>query len=172
MSSRKSLDVRCVDSSLIATFSKANPPLIWRFDIERNHSFTLAMQGQDNEWELGVTSVKGEFHPVARFPVREDAEEAFEEVSAVLAKGGGHWILGLLKNLGILVLLFILAILATNLIVGSMSHPAANPQMQTQGADPNDAVPHYKLPPESMDAPASKNGVPLSADDVLKPPSP
>lgn len=133
MHARRNLDVRRVGASLVATFAKANPPLIWRFDLERNHSFTLALQGDDNEWELGVTSPKGEFTPVARFPLREDGEEALARVGAVLAKGRLGWVGGFLKTLGIAVLAFLIVLLGLSAVMRSASappHPEA-PVVQT-----------------------------------------
>lgn len=158
----KKPDVRRVGSSLIATFNKANPPLVWRFDLDRNHSFTFALQGQDHEWELGVTSVKGEFHPVARFPVREDAEEAFASISRILARNSGG-AGGVLKTLGILLLLFVTAAGVTTLVTRWLHRPVEPDvsELQVPGADS-----------AADTVPTSQNGVPLSADDVLKPPAP
>ena len=83
---QKSVQAKLVGNTLVATFRKSNPNLIWNFDLERNHSFTLALQGEDGDFELGVTSPKGEFYPVARFASREDAEEAFSAVQKILMK--------------------------------------------------------------------------------------
>jgi len=60
--------------------------LVWQFDLERNHSFTVAMQGEEGDWELGVTSPKGEFYPVVHFQAREDAEDGFAAVQKILMK--------------------------------------------------------------------------------------
>lgn len=177
MALQKKTNVRRDGSSLIATFPNANPPLIWRFDLERNHSFTVAMQGQDNEWELGVTSVKGEFHPVARFPMREDAEEAFETVSVSLAEGKGGWVSSGLKFVGMCVLLFVLSAGVAILVqeVAGQNSPVEQPVTATakasveQPSAQDTATP--PTPPPTAPAEAPK-GVPLSADDVLKPPSP
>lgn len=165
MNSHKKPNVRRVGTSLVATFDKANPPLIWRFDLERNHSFTLAMQGQDGEWELGVTSVKGEFHPVARFPLREDAEEALETVSGALNGGGFAWLPKALKTIGVLLLLFLGAAFLTTFVT-QVIHPAANVAQQPLPEEFSDKTPPAPAPPPPP------NGVPLSADEVLKPPSP
>jgi hypothetical protein len=166
----KKLDVRRVRSSLVATLSKANPPLIWRFDLDRNHSFTLALQGQDNEWELGVTSPKGEFSPIARFPMREDAEEALAAIGGQLAKGRLSWVIGFLKLLGIFALLLFMAILGWSILLRMAQPRLAQMQApQEQGQE----VPPALLPdvaPAPSPPPVTKNGIPLPADEVLQPP--
>ncbi len=70
--------------TLIAAFRTSHPPLIWQFDLEKNHSFTVALQGEEGDLELGVTSPRGEFYPIAHFTDREDAEEAFARVQKAL----------------------------------------------------------------------------------------
>jgi cbb3-type cytochrome oxidase subunit 3 len=159
----KKLDVRRVKSSLVATLSKANPPLIWRFDLERNHSFTLALQGQDNEWELGVTSPRGEFNPVARFPLREDAEEALAAIGRELAKGRLRWVGCLLKAIGVLALLFFIAVLVWSIVLRTSQNRLTQldtpPEQAQAGSEP------VSPPP-----PEVKNGIPLPADQVLQPP--
>ena len=85
----KKTEAKCNGSMLTVGFHAANPPLIWRFDLERNHSFTLALQGEDGDWELGVTSPKGDFYPVVHFAAREDAEEAFAGSKKRCRRKGG-----------------------------------------------------------------------------------
>jgi hypothetical protein len=181
MFARKNLDVRRVKTSLVATFAKANPPLIWRFDLDRNHSFTLALQGDDQEWELGVTSPKGEFNPIARFPSREDAEEALASVGAILSKGSFSWVASLFKTIGIGALVGVIILLGLSLVARmAQTHvapPAPAPVVQGSVAppplSPPPAAPAPILNPASpTSAPAPTGGIPMPADDVLKPPAP
>lgn len=224
MASRNELNVRRVGPSLIASFGKANPPLVWRFDLDRNHSFTLAMQGQDNEWELGVTSTRGDFHSIARFPVREDAEEALSAVSGMLSRGRYAMVWKFLRTLSLVVALFVAGFVVMQLLrnytaspasvadvavppppVADMAPPAPQPEtppspvgvtvpVQEQESAPPVPAPQATLPAPAIEAPAPApqpappaakaappapaalktpvNGVPLPADDVLKPPSP
>lgn len=158
----KKPDVRRVKSSLVATLSKANPPLIWRFDLERNHSFTLALQGQDNEWELGVTSPRGEFNPVARFPLREDAEEALAAIGGELAKGRLRWVGGFLKIIGMLALLLFIGAVVWSSFLRMSQHRLAQLESQQQ----------VQAPQRPTGPSATQNGIPLPADEVLKPPPP
>ncbi len=90
--SGKSPKARTNGNSLFATFPNASPPLAWVFDLEKNHSFTVALQGEEGDWELGVTSPRGEFYSVARFLSRDDAQDAFQSVQcALLRKGRRFW---------------------------------------------------------------------------------
>lgn len=164
----RNLDVRRVQSSLVATFAKANPPLVWRFDLERNHSFTVALQGEGNEWELGITSPKGEFTPVATFPQREDAEEALVAISEELARGPFGWVMDFLKAAGIALLIMFVVLWAGSAAM-RMFTPHLPPQIVATPVQPPTATMPPKAPPPP---PASENGVPLPADQVLKPPAP
>lgn len=171
MKFRKKTDVRRAGASLVATLPNANPPLIWRFDLERNHTFTLAMQGQDQEWELGVTSIKGEFHPVARFPERDDAEEAMASIGALL-RNGGEWgsILGVLKLVAILIVLFAVAAVGTHFVLRrDMAQHSAVTATPAPVAPIQVAPPKPETPPVAPPMPPS--GISLPADEVLKPPN-
>lgn len=83
---KKSVVAKMVGSTLVASFQNANPPLIWKFDLQRNHSFTLVLQGEDGDWELGLNSPRGDFYPIVHFYAREDADEAFVKVQKILMK--------------------------------------------------------------------------------------
>ena len=170
MPSSKNLDVRRVKSSLVASFGKAKPPLVWRLDLDRNHSFTLALQDHDGEWELGTTSPKGEFHSVARFPQKEDAEEAMQCVGEVLAEGRFGWLMGFLRNLGIGLLILFILLWGWSILA---QRSAPQPQIQTMQQMPPMTTPAEEPPPPPPETPASStpNGIPLPADEVLKPPA-
>src|ERR1700733_1220974 len=92
LNTKKAVQAKLVGNTLVAVFRTSNPNLIWKFDLERNHSFTLALQGEEGDLELGVTSSKGEFYPIARFASQEDAEEAFTAVQKILMKGKRSWL--------------------------------------------------------------------------------
>lgn len=166
--SRKSTKVRQNGHTLVAAYHNANPPLIWKFDLERNHSFTLALQGEDGDWELGVTTPKEEFHPVARFASREDAEEAFAKTQRALLCGKRN-IWKMISFLLIAILLFLYVIMPIgSYFLRAVSRPAlANlPAGSTVYTPPT--MPTRPLPTTS---PTLQDGIPLPADQVLKPPS-
>ncbi len=118
LDSRQSVDVKRIDDALIAAFHRATPPMVWRFDLVRNHTFSLALQGDEGEWELGLTSPKGDFQPVARFALREDAEEAFIKVERILSRHQTAWLKVSARILGIIALLLLIGILGFGLTVG------------------------------------------------------
>jgi hypothetical protein len=150
----KKTEAKCQGMMLIAGFHSANPPLIWRFDLERNHSFTLSLQGEEGEWELGITTPKGEFYPVVHFVAREDAEEAFEKVERALAQKRSKG-----SQIAKAVTLVIMAALTIVLGVGLSAH------FLWHRAEPLKAT---AIIPE----PEIRNGIPLPADEVLKAPPP
>ena len=150
----KRTEVTCNGQMLTVHFSTATPSLIWRFDLERNHSFTLSLQGEEGDWELGVTSPQGDFYPVAHFAAREDAEEAMIKVGKSLSRtskgaGSGSRMLRALLIFCVLVGCVVLVVIGVGFWAG---HPS--PQLSSA------------LSPSPM----VQEGVPMSADDVLKPP--
>lgn len=158
LDARKTVEARRVGDNLVAAFHRAHPPLIWRFDLERHHSFTLALQGEEGEWELGITTIKGEFHPVARFIDQEDAQQAFAKLQKVLSQGKHSWAFSIFKwsfiGFGLLFAAAItFAFLIGNEVMGMLRHPD---------------ISAISAPAPSV--PETKNGVPLPADQYLRPP--
>ena len=152
----KKTETKCNGMMLTVGFHAANPPLIWRFDLERNHSFTLALQGEEGDWELGVTSPKGDFYPVVHFLAREDAEEAFAKVEKILARkrGAASYIFKALLAVAGFAALVVLGI---GLFVYHISHM------------PLPAFPHVtSAAPPALIRP--QEGVPQPADQVLQVP--
>lgn len=144
---KKPVKAKLVGKTLVAAFHNSQPELIWTFDLERNHSFALAMQGEEGDFELGVTSVKGEFFPVARFPSREDADEAFIAVRQILMKSRRPgWLRALAIAAGVVIAVFV-AIVLVSIYAGPVRHVLA-----------------------SGSATVIPSGVPLPADQVLRPP--
>jgi hypothetical protein len=155
----KKTEAKCSGAMLTVGFHAANPPLIWRFDLERNHSFTLALQGEDGDWELGVTSPKGDFYPVVHFAAREDAEEAFAKVEKALSfrKGASSAIGKALLMLVGAIMLVAVGVLAFGMYVNHLGHETVS------------GLATPITPPVTMTAP-QQEGIPLPADEVLKPP--
>ncbi|MDE1900668.1 MAG: hypothetical protein KGI37_03355 [Alphaproteobacteria bacterium] len=152
----KKTEARCVGATLTVGFHAANPPLIWRFDLERNHSFTLALQGEDGDWELGVTSPRGDFYPVVHFVAREDAEEAFAKVEKILSRRRFGFLGGVARAL----LYVAVAALVITGGVGLFGLYASH----TQSASPIAGV--------AAPGQTPRFGVPLPANQILQPPPP
>ena len=149
---KKTTEVKCTKSMLTAAFHAADPPLIWRFDLERNHSFTLSLQGEEGDWELGVTTPKGDFYPVAHFAERDRADEALAKIEKALAKE---------KSIGPLLLkaFAIVAVFSVLVIVGAV-------MLGHSVTAPSSAVGLLSAAPS-----APQGGMPQSADEILQPPS-
>ncbi len=153
-----------VGSTLVASFPSANPPLVWRFDLERNHTFTLALQGDDGEWELGMTSQKGEFYPVARFNHREEADLAMQKIERVLMRRSGSWKQRFLWFFAIVGVVLILFTFYSRLI--GTSHPSPDARMGYIAPQQRQMpIPDLSGSDGRGETPS---GVPLSADDVLR----
>ncbi|MGE3622367.1 MAG: hypothetical protein AB7H77_00650 [Bdellovibrionales bacterium] len=140
------VEARVVGTTLVAAFHKSNPSIVWKFDLERNHSFTISLHAKDSDFELGVASPKGEFYSIARFPTYEDAEEALRAVQKALMtkKMDGKWLRrALFAVCAVAAVLFMIAFIGY-LLAGKM--------------------------PSAPEKPVVRNGVPLPADQVLRPP--
>ncbi len=149
---KKKTEARLKGSMLTVGFYSAKSPLIWRFDLDRNHSFTLSLQGDEGDWELGVTTPKGDFISVAHFDEREDAEDALMKVEKTLASkwGGTAFVL---KVVALVALVAVGIVLAVGLFGFFVSQQSLSSSVGKAG--PSTTV---------------REGVPLSADDVLQPP--
>ena len=157
-------EAKCDGTTLTAAFPTANPPLIWRFDLERNHSFTFSQRGGDGKWELGVTSPNGDFYAVAHFTSRAEADDALVTVGHALAHKRSDFtakimtskgipstlIVRSLQVVGVAAVVIILAVFLVSSLLRHKTHAVAS----------------------AVSAPTvvQEDGVPLSADDVLKPP--
>jgi hypothetical protein len=115
----------------------------------------LALQGEEGDWELGITTPKGDFYPVVHFVAREDAEEAFAKVEKVLAKKRGAGPLIVKAVVGVIVA----ALLVTGCVV-IFGLYVEHRVVSSSAIGPTSAAP-----------PVVQEGVPLSADDVLKMPA-
>lgn len=148
---KKPVQAKLVGNTLVATFRNSNPNLIWKFDLERNHSFTVALQGDEGDFELGMTSLKGEFYPIARFASREDADEAFSAVQKILMKRRQGRLKALFVWVCGLALMILVVMMVGRYVINSFSSGS---------------------PPSALSAsvPKIRNGVPLPADQVLRPP--
>lgn len=146
-------EIRYTHSSLVANFAKADPPVVWRFDLERNHSFSVALRPVNEVWELGVTLPNGEFHIIARFNEGAEAEVAYRRLAKVLAQGRFSWVRVMVK--GFVVVLVLLAVLYVTLLALQQGRFAASSHVVRQ-----------------EEAPAAVAGEPVPADEVLTPPSP
>ena len=163
--SRPPVEARRIGATLVATFHRANPPLIWRFDLDRNHSFTLALQGEEGEWELGLTSIKGEFYPVARFAEHEDAEASFTLIGDIMATADRPWWGSVFKGIGLAFTMLLVVMIGFGIMVG---------RDVIKGLHPGTPVAETRIGPADSASPtapaAIKSGVPQAADDVLTPP--
>jgi hypothetical protein len=161
LTSQKPVAVKRVGTSLVAAFHKAKPPLVWRFDLERNHSFSLALHGAESDWQLGLTMPTGEFQTIAHFAMQADAQHAFTETEKILAQGKPTVTSTILKIVGLLGLVFFIAIVIFGFLVQNNYIPKPHPYS-----------PIANTPGKSPAKPEAKSGVPLPADEFLTPPSP
>jgi hypothetical protein len=149
MNSSKPVTAKISGSTLVVAFKESSPPLVWKFDLDRNHNFTVALQGEDNDLQLGVNSPRGEFQPIAHFTDRDAAEDAFEDLQKILMTRRQSPLRTILTWVGAAVVLFlvVIAILRIGVV------------MRNGGGYTNSAEP-----------PEIKPGVAMPADQVLRPP--
>lgn len=152
---KAAVKAKIVGHTVVATFRTSNPPTVWRMDLEKNHSFALAIQKGAGDWELGVMSPKGEFTAVARFDDRREVDHALAAVEAAMfsnpnGTGAKVWRVSAMAA----------AILAVFIVGGALLG-----WMQTGGQDTAPMPPQAAGP---INKPAAvRSGVPMDADAVL-----
>ena len=152
---------------LVGVFRKSLPPTVWQFDVEKNAGFSLVWQAEGEGWSLVVASPREVPVSVARFPHREDAEGAWECVQKALIKGDRSrgfrlrwgWVIA---GLVLVALVVFVGGALKGTRTGMADSQAALLQMEPAfGA----GMAKSELEPVEI-----RNGVPLTADDVLKMP--
>ena len=157
---KKKTEAKCSRKMLTVAFHSADPPLIWRFDLERNHSFTLSLQGEEGDWELGVTTPKGDFYPIAHFAERETGEEALNEIETILNREKG-FLWPLIKFLMLVGILTTLGFGGLSALKRYFNHPpltpvAIAPPLPAPTIQPAPDLPPASPPEEKPAAPENK----------------
>jgi hypothetical protein len=164
---KQSVKVKQVGGDLVASFDSAEPMLVWKFDLQRYHSFTVALKGEEGDWVLGVTSPREQFYPVAHFPIRRDGEMALKKVHKVLAKKKSSTFMSFIKYFSVLAMLVFVMYFAVEYFfkhdVAYMDAlmPASEPdsppieQPVAPTVAPTVAVTHVAPPVEPLPAPSA-----------------
>jgi len=148
---------------IVVSFHKSDPHVVWQFDLGKNPNFTIMLRDGERGCNFGVTSPEGIFTPVAHFATREDAENAYAAVHKALMKQGCCGISSGWGRLAlILVGLFLLFVLFASIVHRTSSTGKGN-------AAPT-AAPVAEEAKKPRAPAVFKPGIPLPADDVLKPP--
>jgi hypothetical protein len=152
---------KIIDHALIASFRDSNPPTVWRMDLEKNHSFAVAIQGREGDWELGIMSPRGEFTVVARFASRAEIDGAFAAVQKALMSPPNS-LLAKLKRVALVTATIVLVLIAgaklLDTLPSSRTTVALTPQPSQMAAPAAPAAPAVPI----------QSGIPLPADEVLK----
>lgn len=183
-----------IEHGVVAIFRESLPPSVWYLDTDKSHEFKLFMQAEEDGWALVMEVRKEGVSRVARFVEREDAERAMNVVQkALLKKGRCRW-----KFPTSLVITFIVAFTVLYLAhgVGQVFYGVGQgiskmksmmpqmPQMPDMSKLQNMQnlygmslpggmqLPQMPGMPAVPSAPVTvQDGVPMTADDVLKAPA-
>ncbi len=160
---KSSADV--VDGKLILSFPNATSPVVWQMDLQGHKASALEVKAQDDTAVLLLKTAKGETIEIAAFATHEDAVDGLMKASNAMKNASGQihvainqnegnvystsrkaksWGKLILKGLGILVALYIAALVLGVLFGGGSS---SSPR---------------SVSGQSMD------GVPMSADEFLQ----
>lgn len=154
---------------LVVFFESSEPSLVWRFDLEKNHSFALVLDHSENGWDLVVRTARNDSTPVAHFTLYDEAEAALLAVEKALMTCPRQplfsgWTLGTVLKL---VLLLGVIYLVAGFFFGNSN--VTLPTAATSALTSSSAT-HTPVAPSATSAPDIKTGVPQSADSVLTPP--
>ena len=153
--SKSVVRARVFGKTLFAALSASPQPLVWILDLEAAPDLRLHLRETQEGWEIGTTKPDGVFVPAAHFTSEAGAMASWRGVQRALLKTRGPrrsgWIIAGLVALCVFLLLLALAGAAQNLSnadrLGPIQSTAHGLSIQTQP------------------------GEPVSADQVLKPPS-
>ena len=154
-----------IGQSLVATFHTASPPLIWQYDLEKNHSFTMTVQGEDGKWALGVTTPQGLFTPIAHFALRAEADEAFAVVERAMTRPRrliNPW-QGRVRSALLVAVFLLIGLFAVKLIFSSPASTAVSSAIKTTTESRLNSLKSEM---------SGQTNVPQVADDFLKMPTP
>ncbi|MBI1273807.1 MAG: hypothetical protein GC131_06965 [Alphaproteobacteria bacterium] len=147
------------ERALVALFRDSNPPTVWRMDLDKNHSFAVAIQGKEGEWELGIMSSRGEFTVVARFATREEVDTAFACVQRALMSSPSSLLNKVIRTAAIT------ATITVILLIGAVALNGVS------SGDAGGKIGVAQIQPGQVALPApTPSGIPLSADEVLQAP--
>jgi len=158
---RSQVKVNVTGNVLVASFELSEPPTVWQFDLDKNHSFTLSLKRHDAGWDLGIASFGDEFLPIAYFENYDAAEAAIETVKKSIIGRLGHRKLSY-KNPIIAAILAMLALFFGLYSYAVVTYKADINQIST-GVTPNPAAVLNNNAPSD-----TKVGVPVPADELLK----
>jgi hypothetical protein len=143
---------------LVAAFQASLQPCVWHFNLAQNPDFSLQVIEQEGAWSLGFIAPQKPFVSVAQFVTRDEADAAFTAARRALMTRRhrplrARWIV-------VLALVFLAFTLwphgkaAVDAVVGDKLTSSIQQPLSTKSVQD-------KL----------EEGMPVSADDVLKPPA-
>ncbi|HBM90872.1 MAG TPA: hypothetical protein DD400_03210 [Rhodospirillaceae bacterium] len=138
---------------LLVSFETSSPPVLWYYDLKKTPSMNLCLKEKEGEWDLGLNLPDEKFSVIAHFDERGDAEKAFAAVRKALLKRQLFSAIGPWTRAGLFLLLLFFALMLFN------------PQTGTNPSIKDKAIP---VAPKSTEI---IPGVPMNADDVMRPPA-
>ena len=168
-----------VDGVLVVGMHKADPVVLWRYDLKSNPGFGLSLTAHGNGWGISVIAANSaatqQEGPIAVFPKKEDAEEAFRAIQSCLMRGKP-------KLWGVVLIVLCLVVLAAGGYLGltgrisqlfaiaqqlqQLPLASANPSLATMPGTGAALSPM----PAFVPAVTQIDGEPQNADEVLRPP--
>ncbi len=162
---------------LVASYKESTPPVVWQFDLEKMGSHAVTLREKDGEWELGLLLPQGVFTPIAHFDERRQAEEAYAATQKTLLRDASpfknNWWRRLLMFLGVLFIgFFVMTFFSAPITEEQLALLRAQAQ-KSASTIPTKAGSLSSAPvvPTPLAPKEIRNGVPMSADDVLEPPA-
>lgn len=158
---KQNVKVNLSGNLLVASFELSDPPTVWQFDLEKNHSFTLSLKRYENGWNLGITPFGDEFLPIAYFENYDAAENALEIIKKLIIKRYNGKKLNY-KNPLVSALLAMVALFFVLYLYAAVTYqPGTNQALTAKAPNPAAAL-------NKDAAPEPKVGVPVPADELLK----
>ena len=161
LNKKKSLvQAKLTSRVLLVSIESADLPLVWQWDVEKNHTYVATLRRCESGWDLGVVLPQQEFAQIAHFENYETAETALTVVRQALMKGACQSKRRILRWVVIIALAFLVLRFVPGLMLRLLHAPSSLRQEQMTSETQQ---------PKQVEV---LQGVPQAADDVLKAPQP
>lgn len=111
------------ETSAVFAFHKAEPPLVWRYDLTRDPTVTLTLHEHAKGVEVGFLRENGGFVRIVDFPEREYAEEALYKIANVIGAPFIRWGRVLLLSVVLAFAAFVITIVLSSYVAHTKLAP-------------------------------------------------
>lgn len=149
---------------IVASFVESSSPVICQIGLGGGQDIIISLREDNEIWTIGTIDKSGAFKAIAKFDNVKDAEDAYASLQKAVLKGKSFLQTNIGRWLASILIAFILLLLVDSVfnIVAEVKSVGSSKIQQTEQTTTSS---------DQMASPEQKVGVPIPADEVLKPPA-